>query len=117
MAANARPTHGQRTDKCDEIEIEIEMDEGTTEMVQRRPVVDAGFKLLNLTHKTALRMTGGRWPHTLFGMPGVELHTIGRTSGQRRTTMLTVAHPRRRTGSSSSPPKGVTPATPSGTGT
>ena len=58
-------------------------------MVQRRPVVDAGFKLLNLTHKTALRVTGGRWPHTLFGMPGVELHTIGRTSGQRRSTFLT----------------------------
>jgi deazaflavin-dependent oxidoreductase (nitroreductase family) len=70
-------------------EIEMEMEEGTTHMVQRRPVVDAGFKLLNLTHKTALRVTGGRWPHTLFGMPGVELHTIGRTSGQRRSTFLT----------------------------
>jgi len=57
-------------------------------MVQRKPVVDAGFKFLNVTHRTALRVTGGRWPHTLFGMPGVELHTIGRTSGQRRSTFL-----------------------------
>ena len=57
-------------------------------MGQRKPVVDAGFKLLNVTHRTALRVTGGRWPHTLFGMPGVELHTIGRTSGQRRSTFL-----------------------------
>ena len=57
-------------------------------MVERKSVVDAGFKLLNVTHRTALRVTGGRWPHTLFGMPGVELHTIGRTSGQRRSTFL-----------------------------
>ena len=56
---------------------------------QRRPVVDAGFKLLNLTHKAALRVTGGRWPNVLFGMPGVELQTIGRKSGEPRTTMLT----------------------------
>jgi deazaflavin-dependent oxidoreductase (nitroreductase family) len=56
---------------------------------QRKPLVDAGFRLLNLTHKAALRATGGRWPTVLFGMPGVELETIGRTSGQARTTMLT----------------------------
>jgi deazaflavin-dependent oxidoreductase (nitroreductase family) len=56
---------------------------------QRKPVVDAGFKLLNLTHKAVLRATGGRWPTNLFGMPGVELQTIGRKSGEPRTTMLT----------------------------
>ncbi len=55
---------------------------------QGKPVVDAGFKLMNLTHKAVLRMTGGRWPNTLFGMPGVELQTIGRKSGEPRTTML-----------------------------
>ena len=54
----------------------------------RQPAVDAGFKLLNLTHKAALRVTGGRWPRLLYGMPGVELHTIGNKSGQRRSTML-----------------------------
>ena len=56
---------------------------------QRKPAVDAGFKLMNLTHKAALRLTGGRWPKLLFGMPGVELHTIGRKSGQRALDMLT----------------------------
>ena len=60
---------------------------------QRKPVVDAGFKLLNLTHKAVLRVTGGRWPTLLFGMPGVELQTIGRKSGEPRTTMLDLAHP------------------------
>ncbi len=54
-----------------------------------KPVVDAGFKALNLGHKTVLRLTGGRWPRDLLGMPGVELHTIGRKSGQPRSTMLT----------------------------
>ena len=55
----------------------------------RSPLVDTGFKLLNLTHKAALRVTGGRWPRDLMGMPGVELRTVGRKSGQPRTTMLT----------------------------
>jgi deazaflavin-dependent oxidoreductase (nitroreductase family) len=55
----------------------------------RKPVVDAGFKMLNLTHKAVLRVTGGRWPNDLFGMPGVELRTVGRKSGEFRTTMLT----------------------------
>ena len=53
-----------------------------------KPVVDAGFRALNLVHKTALRVTGGRWPRDLLGMPGVELHTIGRKSGQPRSSML-----------------------------
>ena len=54
----------------------------------RQTAVDTGFKLMNLVHKGALRVSGGRWPRTLLGMAGVELHTIGRKSGQRRTTML-----------------------------
>jgi deazaflavin-dependent oxidoreductase (nitroreductase family) len=62
---------------------------GPTMTEVRKPAVDAGFKLLNLTHKAALKMTGGRWPNLLFGMPGVELQTIGRKSGEPRTTMLT----------------------------
>lgn len=56
---------------------------------QRKPMVDAGFKMLNATHKAVLWVTGGRWPKLLFGMPGVELHTIGRKTGERRSTMLT----------------------------
>ena len=54
----------------------------------RKPAVDVGFKAMNLVHKTVLKATGGRWPRDLFGMPGVELHTIGRKSGQRRSSML-----------------------------
>ena len=56
---------------------------------QRKPVADAGFKFLNATHKAVLRLTGGRYPRRLLGMAAVELHTIGRKSGERRSTMLT----------------------------
>jgi deazaflavin-dependent oxidoreductase (nitroreductase family) len=54
----------------------------------RKSTADVGFKALNLVHKTALKVTGGRWPRDLFGMPGVELHTIGRKSGLPRSSML-----------------------------
>jgi deazaflavin-dependent oxidoreductase (nitroreductase family) len=56
---------------------------------QRKPVVDAGFKLMNATHRAALFVTGGRFPRTLFGMAPVELRTTGRKSGRPRLTMLT----------------------------
>jgi deazaflavin-dependent oxidoreductase (nitroreductase family) len=56
---------------------------------ERKPVADAGFKVMNAVHKAVLRVSGGRLTSTLFGMPTVELTTIGRKSGQPRTTMLT----------------------------
>ena len=52
-------------------------------------VVAAGAWLLENGHRAALKLTGGRWPKKLLGMQTVELHTTGRTSGQRRSTMLT----------------------------
>jgi deazaflavin-dependent oxidoreductase (nitroreductase family) len=56
---------------------------------QRKPVIDAGFKLLNWTHRAVLAVTGGRYPKTLLGMASVELRAIGRKTGQARSTMLT----------------------------
>jgi deazaflavin-dependent oxidoreductase (nitroreductase family) len=49
------------------------------------------FKLMNHTHRLILRATGGRlgWFVPGYRMPVVELTTIGRRSGQARTTMLT----------------------------
>ncbi len=67
---------------------EARRDRWETMTEQRKPLVDAGFKLMNVTHKAALKLTGGRWPKLLFGMPGVELHTIGRKTGERRSSML-----------------------------
>jgi F420H(2)-dependent quinone reductase len=45
---------------------------------------------MNATHQAILRLRGGRYPRTLVGMPAVELHTVGRRTGERRTTMLTL---------------------------
>jgi deazaflavin-dependent oxidoreductase (nitroreductase family) len=49
------------------------------------------FKVMNGIHRTILRGTGGRvgWFMPGYKMPVVELTTIGRKSGQPRTTMLT----------------------------
>jgi deazaflavin-dependent oxidoreductase (nitroreductase family) len=56
---------------------------------QRNRVVDVGFKVMNGVHRGIFVATGGRFPRTLLGMAAVELRTIGRKSGQSRTTMLT----------------------------
>ena len=50
---------------------------------QRKPLVDAGFKLMNATHRAALFVTGGRFPGKLFGMAPVELRTTGRKTASR----------------------------------
>ena len=53
------------------------------------PVIAAGAWLLENGHRAVLKLTGGRYPRRLLGMQPLELHTIGRKSGQRRSTMLT----------------------------
>jgi deazaflavin-dependent oxidoreductase (nitroreductase family) len=51
--------------------------------------VDAGMKLMNAAHRSVLTVTRGRVLASVFGMPTIELHTVGRASGQRRSTLLT----------------------------
>jgi deazaflavin-dependent oxidoreductase (nitroreductase family) len=52
-------------------------------------VIEAGAWMLENGHRSLLAVTGGRFPKTVMGMEPVELHTTGRRSGQRRSTMLT----------------------------
>lgn len=52
-------------------------------------MTDVGGKAMNRLHRAILKVSGGRILATPFGMPAVELHTIGRKSGQPRTCMLT----------------------------
>lgn len=52
-------------------------------------VIEAGAWMLENGHRSLLAVTGGRFPKTVMGMEPVELHTTGRTSGQRRSTLLT----------------------------
>lgn len=46
-------------------------------------------RMVNLLHRTVLRVSGGRVANKGFGMPVVMLETIGRKTGKRRTTVLT----------------------------
>jgi deazaflavin-dependent oxidoreductase (nitroreductase family) len=50
---------------------------------------DLGAKAMNLVHRVALRASGGRLGTRVFGMDALQLHTVGRRSGQRRSVMLT----------------------------
>lgn len=51
--------------------------------------IEVGAWMLENGHRALLKLTGGRYPKTLAGMQPVELHTIGRKTGQRRATLLT----------------------------
>lgn len=50
---------------------------------------DAFFKVMNATNRVAKSLSGGRIGSSLFGMPTIEVTTIGRKSGQPRTVILT----------------------------
>ncbi|OBC04209.1 nitroreductase [Mycobacterium sp. 852013-50091_SCH5140682] len=50
---------------------------------------DSGAKLMNLAHRFVLTVSGKRLLAHPFGMPLVELHTVGRKSGQPRSCFLT----------------------------
>jgi deazaflavin-dependent oxidoreductase (nitroreductase family) len=52
-------------------------------------IKDTLGKMVNTVHRTVYNASGGRVGGTGFGMPVVVLTTIGRKSGQPRTTMLT----------------------------
>lgn len=67
-------------------------------LFRNRPGVrDLGGRVMNRTHRAVQALTGGRVGWRAFGMPVVELTTIGRKSGQPRKTMLTTpVHDERR---------------------
>jgi deazaflavin-dependent oxidoreductase (nitroreductase family) len=58
-------------------------------MGYQQTFADISLKAMSRTHRTLLRLTGGRVLNSAFGMPVVELHTVGRKSGKSRSTMLT----------------------------
>ena len=52
-------------------------------------VLDVGAWMLENGHRALLKLSGGRFPKRFLGMEPVELHAIGRKSGERRSTLLT----------------------------
>ncbi len=59
-------------------------------MSLRASLTDVGFKALNRFHRAVVHASRGRVGSSAFGMPIVELLTVGRRSGLIRSTMLTV---------------------------
>jgi deazaflavin-dependent oxidoreductase (nitroreductase family) len=58
-------------------------------MTLRNTATDIFMKSANVVHRAVLSASGGRVGRSPFGMPAVELHTIGRKTGQRRSNLLT----------------------------
>lgn len=55
----------------------------------RNAVADNAAKAMNLAHRVVLTVSGNRLLSKPFGMPVVELHTVGRKSGKPRSCYLT----------------------------
>ncbi len=53
------------------------------------PLTDLQMKVMNLAHRTLLTVSGGRVGAQFGTMPALQLHTVGRVSGKRRSVMLT----------------------------
>ena len=55
----------------------------------QQSLADISLKTMSQLHRAIVHLTGGQVLGSAFGMPVVELHTVGRKSGQPRSTMLT----------------------------
>ncbi|GHD39206.1 nitroreductase/quinone reductase family protein [Mycetocola manganoxydans] len=58
-------------------------------MTLRTSLTDFGMRAMNGVHRILLAVSGGKIGRKFGRMIVVELHTIGRTSNKRRSTMLT----------------------------
>ena len=58
-------------------------------MSAQKKAMDLVTRSMNVIHNTLQKVSGGRVGSTVFGMQAVQLHTIGKKSGQRRTVWLT----------------------------
>ena len=56
---------------------------------RRDAIADIGFRYVPKLHRGLMKLTGGRFVGSFFGMPVVNLTTTGRKSGLKRTTVLT----------------------------
>jgi len=52
-------------------------------------LAEVGLKTMSRVHRAIVHLSGGQLLGSAFGMPVVELHTVGRKSGLPRSTMLT----------------------------
>jgi deazaflavin-dependent oxidoreductase (nitroreductase family) len=52
-------------------------------------LADVSLKTMSRVHRAIVHLSGGQLLGSAFGMPVIELHTVGRKSGLPRSTMLT----------------------------
>jgi deazaflavin-dependent oxidoreductase (nitroreductase family) len=52
-------------------------------------LADISLRTMSQVHRVIVHLSGGQLLGSAFGMPVVELHTVGRKSGLPRSTMLT----------------------------
>src|SRR6202050_1688939 len=52
-------------------------------------LADISLKTMSQVHRAIVHLSSGRVTGHAVSIPGVELHTVGRKSGQPRSTMLT----------------------------
>ncbi|GAB3602619.1 nitroreductase/quinone reductase family protein [Microbacterium aureliae] len=57
-------------------------------MAPRSAPSDRVIRAMTALHRVILKVSGGRVGACLLGMDTVELHTVGRRSGRRRSTLL-----------------------------
>jgi deazaflavin-dependent oxidoreductase (nitroreductase family) len=57
-------------------------------MTFRNQMTDVLLKVMSRSHRALLAVSGGRLGWSVGSVAMVELHTIGRSSGKRRSTML-----------------------------
>ena len=58
-------------------------------MSSRDARTDRWMRVMNRIHRGVLFLSRGRIGWKFHGLQAVELHTVGRTTGERRSTMLT----------------------------
>lgn len=58
-------------------------------MSLRNAWTDLLMKTMSRTHRALLTVSGGRIGWSVGSLTAVELHTVGRSTGKRRSTMLT----------------------------
>ena len=58
-------------------------------MTFRNTVTDRWMRVMSRLHRAVVSVSGGKIGWKMGRIQAVELHTIGSTSGQRRSTMLT----------------------------
>ena len=87
---SAKGSSVRSTERCPPLALAPSGERGNDRAVNLpQPIISAGVWALENGHRALLSLTGGRFPHSIAGMPTLELHTTGAKTGERRSRLLT----------------------------